>query len=193
MKGQMTRYKGIIIFWGLFMILSGVSVYFYFQHVVSIRTYKVNDNISFQDAHVMIREIALENFKPKESEFTPWYYKLIDHLPPRLRLLSVETCAFLQQAVSVQPQSRQLTCHGMIACPLTIIKDYNTNPEHHVYFKINGAAVMDMSYEHDDGSNIIYFNESAPCRLDVERFNFTAAYTSKDARTLTITPAWHPS
>ena len=160
---KMARYKGIIIFWTLFIIFAEVSVYFRFQHVVSVRSYEIDDSVSFKDKHVLIKEITLQNFKFRGNGWPAWYDNLAMYLPPRLQIPFMETCGFYSRPYKFDPQLGTLKVKGMIIYPsVADVGDYSTNPERHVKFAINDATSESELEKQNDGSNFIFIEEYLP-------------------------------
>jgi hypothetical protein len=187
----MARYKGIIIFWTLFIIFAGISVYFRFQHVVSVRSYEVDDSVSFKDKQVLIKEITLQNFKFSGNGWPTWYDNLVMYLPPRLQIPFAETCGFYSRPYKFDSQLGTLKVEGIIIYPsVADVGDYSTNPKRHVEFAINDATSESEFETYIDGSNFIYLEDSFPCRMDVGSFNLTVTDASQAAKTFTIKPSW---
>jgi hypothetical protein len=187
----MARYKGIIIFWTLFIIFAGVSVYFCFQHVVSVRSYEVDDSVSFKDKHILIKEITLQNFNNSGNGWPTWYDDLVMYLPPRLQIPFAETCGFYSRPYKFDSQLGTLKVKGIIIYPSEAdVGDYSTNPERHVKFAVNDATSESELETQNDGSNFIFFEDSFPCRMDVGSFNLTVTDASQTDKTFTIKPSW---
>jgi hypothetical protein len=187
----MARYKGIIIFWTLFIIFAGISVYFRFQHVVFVRSYEVDDSVSFKDNHVLIKEITLQNFKFSGNGWPTWYDNLVMYLPPRLQIPFAETCGFYSRPYKFDSQLGTLKVKGIIIYPSGAdVGDYSTNPARHVKVAINDATWESEFETQNDGSNFIFFEDSFPCRMDVGSFNLTVTDASQVTESFTIKPSW---
>ncbi len=116
LRERIARYRWIILFWVVFALFWGVTVYFYFQHRVVVYSYPVNMAADLGDLHVLVKGATLENFGFNFDMFlSPWTVWTINHAPERLRQPLMEALAFYRRPYVFYPDKGVLSVRGWIA------------------------------------------------------------------------------
>jgi len=183
----MARYRGIIVFWVVFVIFAGITVYFYFQHRVQVQTYALDEEIVYKNNRIKLKEIELINFS-RTDPFDRWYLAVVGKLPRRLQLPFLQTCVFFSRPYRFDDKFGRLTVKGMIISPSP-----ETFELSNLTFYVGGLSIEGGGMRTESGSNIIYFEKRfRNCPLDKKSFKLYV--TDKDSsifKSLFIKPVWN--
>jgi hypothetical protein len=199
----MRRYRGIIIFWTVFMLWAGVTVYFYFQHRVAVKTLPVKLQVSTNDTRLVVKEFTLRNYSREMPEsgyrdFTgPWYAKAVSCLPSHLQLpvykICSLICSFYSSPFTFDQEIGVLKVRGMVICSsVEGARELFEMPHDRYQLLVEGSASNSRRGRIEDESNIIYFEEEFkdfPLDLKSFRFGFGDG-AGKMLKEFTVKPEW---
>ncbi len=85
---QRTKRKIIRLLLFLLMLWLIISLYFYRQHLLTVKSIPLNENIQVGDTKIYLRELSLVDFERKQFDYghLPWYAEFGNRLPQFLRL-----------------------------------------------------------------------------------------------------------
>ncbi|SHK71356.1 hypothetical protein [Desulforamulus aeronauticus] len=122
---QGTKRKIIWLLLCLLMLWSIISLYFYRQHLLVVKSIPLNENIQVGDTKVYLRELSLVNFerKPFDYDHLPWYAEFSKQLPPFLIMPFYKTITFYSSPYTFDDNHGKAAINGYYLSPVLSLED----------------------------------------------------------------------
>lgn len=101
----------------LFIVLIwlAVTVYFYFQHQVTIQTQVLDKKEELENADVVVKELLLMDVENKNFDFDNWRYSWAEKLPPSMVTPFLKICHFYSKPYQEIPyDASKIELRGMV-------------------------------------------------------------------------------
>lgn len=90
-----SKFTKILFF--IILIWLVVTIYFYYQHQITLQRHVVDKTVELENASVVLKEILLSDVERKHIDFDDWRYNLGPILPASLYVPFMKICSFYSQ------------------------------------------------------------------------------------------------
>lgn len=150
-----SRFAKILLF--IFLVWLAVTIYFYFQHQVTIKRHVLDNKVELENANVVVNEILIKDVKNKAMDFEDWRYTFGAKLPVAWHMPFVQICSFYSQPYEELP-------YDIIELRGKVILNEEIGEEESLwdYYDIKIVDEVGVHYSSGrsvayEGSNIYYF------------------------------------
>ncbi len=111
--------KAFYIITAVFVVWLAITIYFHYQHLVTIKSCDVYEEMNFGDQTLYISEIRWDSYMRDVSKYPegqgPWYWKRYNKskLPPNLSLAIYRVCDFYSRPDVKDENKEMLTVKGI--------------------------------------------------------------------------------
>ncbi len=178
-----------------------ISVYFYFQHTVTVKNDLIFEKMDFADETIILTELQLDKYQRKTrdvSEDIPWYYQ--SKIPPQILYRILETAFFYSSPYTKYGDRGFLTVKGLrIAStdnrePDKIMDDFSERYDIRITDSSDKRFSMDSrngAYIPDNSDILYFYYDEIPVADDIETVKVTVTDTQTGlSKSISIHPEW---
>ncbi|KUG03508.1 hypothetical protein ASZ90_019070 [hydrocarbon metagenome] len=178
-----------------------ISIYFYFQHLVTVKTDLLFEKMDFGDESIIITELRLDNYqrKPREAwDNLPWYYNT--KIPHQILYRFSEAILFYSSPYTKYDDSGFLTVRGMKIGSIDNQEPHKSLDDFRERYNIRIADFEDQPFSRDSRSsatiennaNILHFqHDDVPVSDDIDTIKFVVTDNQTGLyQTLFLHPQW---
>ena len=132
-----------------------ISVYFFCQHYITVKTYDVNEKIVLKEAILFIKQVTMEQYHRKAGPYDPsdaWYGKVTPRLPEKAKVPFLKFCNFYSRPYEFQADSAVVKIKGIMAYDSANI--LNLRDQYKIYIYNDKANYFGRSMAGGGGKNV---------------------------------------
>lgn len=142
-----SKFTKILLF--IFLIWLAVTIYFYFQHQVTIQRHVLDNKVELENATVVVKEILLKDVKRKGIDFESWRFTFAAKLPISWYMPFVQICSFYSQPYEELP-------YDIIELRGKVILNEEIGEEESLWDYYDIKIVDEIGVHYGSGSTVAY-------------------------------------